>query len=752
MRPETDGWKWFLRWCFALLALVIPALVGYVIIFQWRFPTLDFALTGHNTSVVYQVVPGGQAEAAGLRVGDVILTANGIPFGDWHGPRLGQTYTMEIERDGRRLTFAVPAVSVGQINRLPLLSAVVVIFAFWGTSTLLLLRRFHQGEMRLLFLLAQTIAIALLTPLAHPRPWSVVPRGLLFLSTACFSLSAPLLLHYHLTFPVPLGAPRQRRWGLGLLYGLTLVTMAGGLSLTDLGARCCILYTSLVITAAVVVLIYVYVRRASPDGRRRLRLVVFGNILSTAPPIAFYLLPGLIGASRRMPEWLLGPFVVIAPLSYLYATARHNLFGIDRLLNRTLVYALLSLGIFGLYLGPLLLIYHLLPDNLLLQTTVVAGLTLLVGISFDWARTQAQRLADRLFYGGWHDYPGVVEAVSDALARSLEREQLTDVLTLQVPALMRLRGGELWIGEQDAAFPRRVRLPQLQFPLAFQGRVRGLWAVGPPRNEDDFTSTDRRILKTLAHQAQVALGNVLLVEMLRRQLDEIRAAQHQLLRSREEERSRLARDLHDGPLQALVSLNLQLGLLLIPLEVEHSPPVVRQGSPQVEALETMRAEVRELLTELRQVCTELRPPMLDTLGLGAALHALTDDWSAQHGVAVHLHLPPSATLRPLPGEVAVNLYRAAQEALTNVARHAAAQKVILQLAWEDSRLTLTLQDDGRGFVVPPAFDSLAAQGHFGLVGMQERVALIGGTWAVESAPGQGTTVRVVWDMAADQGD
>jgi signal transduction histidine kinase len=220
--------------------------------------------------------------------------------------------------------------------------------------------------------------------------------------------------------------------------------------------------------------------------------------------------------------------------------------------------------------------------------------------------------------------------------------------------------------------------------------------------------------------------------VLRRRLDEIRETQRQLLRSREEERARLARDMHDGPIQALVGMNLQLGLLLPSVE-----------SPQADELKAIRAEARELLAELRRVCAALRPPMLDTLGLGAALRALAEEWSAQHGITVGLEFAPDATLRLLPVEAAVNLYRVVQEALSNIARHAAARQVAIHLNWDDSRLALSVQDDGRGFVVPGNLHSLSAQGHFGLAGMQERVELIGGELAVESAPSRGTTVRVV---------
>jgi signal transduction histidine kinase len=167
-------------------------------------------------------------------------------------------------------------------------------------------------------------------------------------------------------------------------------------------------------------------------------------------------------------------------------------------------------------------------------------------------------------------------------------------------------------------------------------------------------------------------------------------------------------------------------------------------APLAEELGAVRAEVRNLLVELRQVCAELRPPMLDTLGLGAALRALAEDWSAQHEVTVQLDLPSNAALRPLPDEVAVNLYRVVQEALANIARHAQAQAVTLCLTWQDARLSLTIQDDGQGFAVPVALRSLTDHGHFGLVGVQERVNLIGGTLTLESAPGRGTAMRVIW--------
>jgi signal transduction histidine kinase len=452
-----------------------------------------------------------------------------------------------------------------------------------------------------------------------------------------------------------------------------------------------------------------------------------------------------------MPDWMVGPLIIISPLGYLLAIARDNLFGIDRVLNRALVYAILSLGILALYLGPFLLLYRFLPQDVLAQVFTVAALTLGVGLGFDWTRARVQRLVDRFFYGGWYDYPGVVETISDALARCIERAQLMDVLTRRVPALMQLHEGALQIEEQPAPQLPCSPAPCLEFSLTFQEQPHAVWLVAAHRNGEDFTAADRRILATLARQAETALGNVLLVETLRAQLDEIRASretlaqtQRQLLRSREDERARLARDLHDGPIQDLVGLNMQLGLLLASLDNFQNCPT------PVESLAGMRAEVRELLGELRRVCTELRPPMLDTMGLGAALRVLAEDWSAQNNIALQLDLPPDARLRALPSEVAVNLYRVAQEVLSNVVRHAHARSAALQLALDDSRVALTIRDDGCGFVAPATLHELVAHGHFGLVGMSERVALIGGELQIESAPGKGTTIQVVWQMTNDK--
>ena len=741
MSLEASRRDRLMRWLFAVLGLAVLMLAGYILYLKWRSPMLDFTLARYNSPDVYEVVPGGQAAAAGLRAGDVVVAVNGNPFSGWHNLQWDQPFLLSVERDGSTLSFAVAPVGTTQAPNGWLISLAAAIPIFWGVSTLLLIRRFQQTQVRLLFLLCQTLT--LLAAISNPYPWPTT-IWLLILSTACFHLLLFFFLHLHLVFPVLVSTQSRRRWLLAITLGLGLVLTFLYLFQADLGTKLSNGYAVLVIGTVIAIVIHVYGRRANAADRRRLRLIIFSTIAGMMPVLFGLVLPNILGKRPFISAWQLGPITIGIPLTYLYATARHNLFGIDRLLNRTLVYIILSSCILALYVGPVLILYRLLPDDLPLQMAIIAGLTMLVGVSFNWARTQVQRLVDGLFYGGWYDYPGVVETISAALARTIEREQLVDVLTRQTPTLMQLHDGQLWIGGQnqpEAPPPTPpTNLPTyqpdpLRLPLVFQGQVRGLWSVGARSDGDELSTTDRRILRTLAHQAEIALGNVLLVETLRRRLNEIREAQHQLLRSREDERARLARDLHDGPIQSLVGLNMQLGLLL---------NSSAQDTPLTEELSAMRSEMRGLLTELRQVCAELRPPMLDTLGLGAAIRALAEEWSAQNHIAISFDLLPDVALRSLSSHVSVNLYRVVQEALANVARHAQARRVVIRMEQQSDGSTLTIQDDGRSFAIPTILHELTDQGHFGLVGMQERVNAIGGTLMLESVPGQGTIVSVTW--------
>lgn len=710
--------------------MLVPFLVGFSFYIQLAAQTTDLGLVLGEKYYSYQAAP----------IAEHSTPSDRLLWYRFDSSSSGTPYIVQLWPEGPQFNFVQPSIKLAQISPIAVNGINLIVLFFWSGSVLLLWRRFSQPEMRIIFLLSQFIAVTLLYPLAH-YPIILPALLLLIFQSAGFFLIPPLLLHTFFTFPVYIGRPRTRSRGFTLLYTFSFAALLAWLFTGQRGWQLGAAYNFCVGSTAFCTLVYIYRQCASHDDRLRLRLLVSGTLVAGLPSLFFYLAPAALGLPVRMPEWLVGLFFLIGPITYLYATARYNLFGIDQLLNRTLVYVIISLGIIGFYLGPFLWLYRLRLEKITLQMLVISGLTLFVGWSFNWVKSRIQRLVDRLFYGGWYDYPGVVETISDALAGATERAQIYDVLTRRVPSMMQLTGCNLWIGEPGAAYPQTSPFLE-RFRFKFRSDVPAQWVVGAHFDGDDLSETDRRILKTLSHQAEIALKNVILIETLRHQLAEIKinqkilaGAQHQLLRSREEERARLARELHDSPIQTLVGLNIQLGLLASTEE---------QQIPIAGALSEMRVEIRQLLSELRQVCNELRPPILDTIGLGAALRAYAEEWSQQSGIEVELIIPANTTLRSLPPEVAVNLYRVVQESLVNIAKHAYARKVTISLIGDSGFLKIIIKDDGRGFNTPDTLHGFTSQNHFGLVGMRERVDLIGGEFLLQSTPNQGTIIEVSW--------
>ena len=644
------------------LVVAVPVIILESGMMAWHVPAPEFRVLATDPSRIYQVISGSGAELAGVRAGDRILLLNEAPFNADDLPQVvrhwtvGETLGLVVLRtNGQVVNLAVPLVPVAASTFDTLARNTLAALFMWASSLLLLRQRFHHYEVRLLFLLAQAMALVLLFPPIPFLIWYHAHAVWADITGVSALLSTALLLHFHCSFPVVLGSARRRRWFLASLYGLTLAAAAGWIMFNSgwlpWGMAFVLLsYMALVVIGATIVLVYAYRRRATPDGRRRLRVILFGNLVAGGAMAVLYFLPLVVLGYPLLPDWIMWIALTAAPAAYVYATVRHNLFGMERLLNRALVYVFIAVGIFALYLVPLLVLDRLVPYDWLRHTYIMAGLTLVVALAFEGTRRRVQRVVDGFFYGGWYDYPKVVELVSAGLARSLDWQALADVLTRQVPALMQLGGAQLQMGEQATPPLEPALQPRLQFPLSSEGQPRGLWTVAARPDTDELSATDQRILKTLARQASIALSNVRLVQTLRHQLDEILASrklltslEHQLLRMREEERQRLARDLHDGPIQSLVGLKMQLDLLARRPEVSEAP------TPLTGVLSGMQAEVRTLLADLRQVCADLRPPMLDTLGLGAALRALTQDWSAQHDTPVHLELPPDAMLRDFAG-------------------------------------------------------------------------------------------------------
>jgi NarL family two-component system sensor histidine kinase LiaS len=216
---------------------------------------------------------------------------------------------------------------------------------------------------------------------------------------------------------------------------------------------------------------------------------------------------------------------------------------------------------------------------------------------------------------------------------------------------------------------------------------------------------------------------------LSRRLNRMAEQLQNLLHTRQElaaveERNRLARDLHDAVKQQIFAAAMQIGAAKALL-----PDNPEAAANQLQEAETLSRQAQRELTALIQ---ELRPAALGDQGLVAALRSYATDWSRQNGVPVEFKTQGE---RPLPLSTEQALFRVAQEALANVARHSQADQVELRLDWEKSAVILTISDNGRGF------DSQAQSNGYGLQGMRERLDALGGQLEIVSQPGQGATIR-----------
>ncbi len=213
----------------------------------------------------------------------------------------------------------------------------------------------------------------------------------------------------------------------------------------------------------------------------------------------------------------------------------------------------------------------------------------------------------------------------------------------------------------------------------------------------------------------------------------LRAYTNRVIEAQEEERKRIARDLHDETAQAVASLGMEIDALIRAKRGQLSQEIVNY-------LEELHKRADDIFQGVRYMSQALRPPMLEELGLSEAIRWLAHDTADQYEINIRCYI--QGTPRGLTPEMELTLFRIAQEALTNIGKHARATKSVVQLDFNIEKIRLTISDNGRGFELPEEPENLALSDNMGLVGMQERAWLIDGTLLLSSAPGKGTTVTL----------
>jgi PAS domain S-box-containing protein len=219
-------------------------------------------------------------------------------------------------------------------------------------------------------------------------------------------------------------------------------------------------------------------------------------------------------------------------------------------------------------------------------------------------------------------------------------------------------------------------------------------------------------------------------DTLRRQQQELRELSARVLEAREEEKARIARELHDELGQVLTALKMDLAWLR-----EHLPAASGELAARAEGMGEL---LDRTVSASRRIASDLRPLMLDDLGLADAANWLVEDFARRSGIRLEMRMPEGSAFEALSKGAATAVYRAIQESLTNIARHSGARNAWVMLALEDGEVRVEIEDDGRGI----APEDLAKVSSLGLKGMRERVAYYGGSLELARAPRGGTRVTV----------
>jgi signal transduction histidine kinase len=460
-------------------------------------------------------------------------------------------------------------------------------------------------------------------------------------------------------------------------------------------------------------------------------IVIAGNILGGIPLAVWPHNP----AANEFTILLTSATVISIVLATGIAILRHRLWDIDILINRTLVYFSLTALIVGAYVAIVGALGTVLQTGASLLVSFVA--TGIVAVSFQPLRQRVQQGVNRLMFGDRDDPYAVLGRLSERLEGVVTAQSVLPTIVEIVAEALKLPYAAIALKEGEdfrtaAAYTRPSapwRTPDAEMkrlPLVYQLETMGQMLLAPRAPDEQFSKSDRRLLETIARQAGIAAYNVRLTQDLQR-------SRERLVTTREEERRRLRRDLHDGLGPALASLSFKLEA--VHNLADRDPTAVKRLAVE------LKTHLQGSLEDIRRIAYGLRPPALDELGLVGALREQVVSHNQAPGAHITLEVPER--LPAFSAAVEVAAYRIAIEAMTNVKRHAHAQDCAVRFTLGDD-LCLEVVDDGRG--IPSN-----VRAGVGMASMRERAEELGGTCAVAAIPAGGTSVRVRLPLLVEDG-
>jgi signal transduction histidine kinase len=459
-----------------------------------------------------------------------------------------------------------------------------------------------------------------------------------------------------------------------------------------------------------------------------LNLLNLPSASQTAPPDLFFNLadPALFmfATIAQLIGLTLYTLLLLAfPLSFAIAILRYQLFDVEIVINRTLVYGSLTALIVALYVfivGALGSIFQARGSPI--WAIIATGL---IAVLFAPLRNYLQRIVNRLMYGDRDDPVAVLNQLGKRLEETPSPDATLPIIVESIIKSLKLpyAGIALKDGRNHSlVYEAGIKQGEpIILPLTYQTETIGQLSVSPRKQGENLSPSERRLLRNIARQAGPAVHAVQLNADLVR-------SRERLVTAREEERLRLRRDLHDGlgPRLATLTLKLDTARNLLKNDSEAADQVLIEVKEQAQAT----------IVDIRHLVNDLRPPALDQLGLISALKENAASLSGDEGL--NIVVKAEAELPDLPAAVEVAVYRIAMEAMINAVRHASASRCMIHLSFdmETNELRLNVCDNGQG--VPEEFEE-----GVGLASIRERATELGGTCKLKMAPGGGTCIEAI---------
>lgn len=743
-----------------------------------------------STGVVVAVDVDGPANQQ-IRVGDRIIAIDGLPLhaASSHATKaVGDTIRFQILRAGIISEVDVRLQASPWLVTIRRLMPVIVALTFWIVSVVVLALK-PTGRQSWLFLIFCQVFVG---ALVFGAVSSTSSRWTVLLFQSLLWWVGPSTLHFHLYFPLSLQSS-YTRFSVVVCYliaalgsGLVLVGSLLPLSGLPTGLFSSSLIWMTACLLSVVFLLWQAYRQATTlEIQRQLRLVALGGGVAFISFLSLLLIPYALVHQPLLPYDIAFLLLMIIPITYGYAILSYRLIQLDSYVSRIAAYMLVLSLVISMYLVLNITLTQVMHITGQQQTTAnLVTIVALTSTSLPLYR-RLQAITNYIFYGGSYDYRSAVQLVSRTLDQPPNPDVLPQILCSSIQKAMQLECVRLLLADANGMFtqaglacqecdeqtdqvyleptsqisqylrdhPYPVYTPEIHLGLKHQAlskhelqllgyehtrlwiplfagnRLLGLYILGPKRGSELFDVTDLEIVQVIMRLSSVTMQNIQFIDELQQQAAEQEKLHQQVINAREEERKRVARELHDQIIQSLASMNYQLTNLRSQLSSEQRDQVVE-----------VQSNLQQTLDDVRRICADLRPPALDNLGLVSAVRSRLRALEQQSTIDVFLHVSGEPQ-QPIPEDVALTLFRVMQEALNNVLKHSEAQTVEVQLYIEPDEVCLVVRDDGKGFQVPHRLGQLIEAHHFGLVGLRERLEMIQGTLYISSSRGEGTCIR-----------